>query len=88
MWIIKNYCWIWIAIDRLDKRFIHVATGTRGIKTRQKLWNGIENPESMKLIATTDCWKTYESFVPQDKHIQSKAETFTIEDYNSLFRHS
>ena len=35
----------------------------------------------------TDHYKPYESFVPQEKHTQSKAETFTIEGYNSLFRH-
>jgi len=35
----------------------------------------------------TDYWKPYENFVPKSKHIQSKAETFTIEGYNSLFRH-
>ena len=35
----------------------------------------------------TDFWKPYEHFVPNDKHIQSKAETYTVEGYNSLFRH-
>ena len=35
----------------------------------------------------TDHWKSYESFIPQEKHIQTKAETFTVEGYNSLFRH-
>ncbi len=35
----------------------------------------------------TDHWKAYENFIPKDKHIQSKAETFTVEGYNSLFRH-
>jgi len=40
----------------------------------------------MKTIAS-DYWKPYESIIPKDKHIQSKAETFTVEGYNSLFRH-
>ena len=31
--------------------------------------------------------KLYEHFVPSDIHIQSKAETYTVEGYNSLFRH-
>ncbi|WP_373845846.1 IS1 family transposase, partial [Bacteroides heparinolyticus] len=31
--------------------------------------------------------KPYESIIPKEKHIQSKAETFTVEGYNSLFRH-
>ena len=35
----------------------------------------------------TDYWEPYEQFVPSEKHIQSKAETFTVEGYNSLFRH-
>ena len=35
----------------------------------------------------TDYWKPYEDFIPQEKHLQSKAETFTVEGYNSLFRH-
>ena len=35
----------------------------------------------------TDYWKAYRNFISKDKHIQSKAETFTVEGYNSLFRH-
>ena len=35
----------------------------------------------------TDYWKPYGNFVPKRKHIQSKAETYTIEGYNSLLRH-
>ena len=35
----------------------------------------------------TDDWKPYEHFVQPEKHTQSKAETFTVEGYNSLFRH-
>jgi insertion element IS1 protein InsB len=35
----------------------------------------------------TDYWNAYQNFIPQDKHVQSKAETFTVEGYNSLFRH-
>ncbi len=38
-------------------------------------------------MVATDYWKPYEGFVPPEKHIQSKAETFTVEGYNSLFRH-
>ena len=35
----------------------------------------------------TDKWKPYEHFIPKLKHIQSKSETYTVEGYNSLFRH-
>jgi len=35
----------------------------------------------------TDCWQSYEDFLPTEKHIQSKAETYTVESYNSRVRH-
>jgi insertion element IS1 protein InsB len=35
----------------------------------------------------TDYWKPYEHCVPPEIHTQSTAETFTVEGYNSLFRH-
>jgi insertion element IS1 protein InsB len=35
----------------------------------------------------TDYWRPYTEFIPPEQHIQSKAETFTVEGYNSLFRH-
>jgi insertion element IS1 protein InsB len=34
-----------------------------------------------------DYWRPYEYFVPKDLHTQSKAKTYTVEGYNSLFRH-
>ena len=40
----------------------------------------------MNYIAS-DYWTPYESIIPKEKHIQSKKETFTVEGYNSLFRH-
>jgi len=40
----------------------------------------------MNCIAS-DYWKPYESILPGEKHIQSKKETFTVEGYNSMFRH-
>ncbi len=35
----------------------------------------------------TDHWKAYQKIIPQNKHVSSKAEAFTVEGYNSLFRH-
>ncbi len=40
----------------------------------------------MKEISS-DHWAAYKTIVPKEKLIQSKAETFTVEGYNSLFRH-
>lgn len=38
-------------------------------------------------MVATDYWKAYGQFIPDRIHIQSKAETYTVEGYNSLFRH-
>jgi insertion element IS1 protein InsB len=35
----------------------------------------------------TDYWRPYREFISPERHIQSKSETFTVEGYNSLFRH-
>ena len=35
----------------------------------------------------TDYWKPYQEFIPVDYHIQSKAETYTVEGMNNLLRH-
>ncbi len=35
----------------------------------------------------SDYWKAYEDFLPGDRHTKSKAETYTVEGYNSLLRH-
>ncbi|OAV71771.1 hypothetical protein Barb6_01348 [Bacteroidales bacterium Barb6] len=40
----------------------------------------------MNRIAS-DYWKPYERHYPREKHIQTKAETFTAKGYDSLFRH-
>jgi insertion element IS1 protein InsB len=38
-------------------------------------------------IIASDYWKPYERIIPKEKHVQTKAETFTVDGYNSLFRH-
>ncbi|MFJ1328776.1 IS1 family transposase, partial [Capnocytophaga canimorsus] len=32
-------------------------------------------------------WKSYSEVIPSEKHMESKAETFTVEGYNSRIRH-
>jgi len=49
------------------------------------LWEKVE--DLAKGIVCADYWKAYNEFVPKELLIQSKAETYTVEGYNSLFRH-
>ena len=53
--------------------------------TGARLWAAIKSPLIEQ--AMTDYWEPYEQFIPSEYHVQSKAETFTVEGYNSLFRH-
>ena len=64
----KNYCWIWIAVDRYGKRFIDFVIGKRGNETAEEFWEKIKGHE-MDYIASDD-WKPYESTLPKEKLIQ------------------
>jgi insertion element IS1 protein InsB len=85
MWVQKNYCWTWIVVDRLGKRFFSFVSVDRSRQTGLKFWEEIKDiPVS---FYCSDYWKSYESFIPKEKHLQTKAETFTVEGYNSRIRH-
>jgi insertion element IS1 protein InsB len=81
----KNYCWVWTAIDRNRHKFIHLVLGSRGTETGKELYCKI--PMSPTTLYMTDYWKPYADFLPLNRHIQSKKETFTVEGYNSIMRH-
>jgi len=50
-----------------------------------KLWKKLKD---LKInYFASDYWESYESFVPPDKHLQTKTETYTFEGYNSRIRH-
>ena len=81
----KKYCWIWIAVDRIGKKFINCSFGSRGTETGQLLWEKLKNKNIRKVM--TDHWRAYAEFIPKTIHNQSKAETYTVEGYNSILRH-
>nr|WP_232751832.1 IS1 family transposase [Capnocytophaga sp. H2931] len=35
----------------------------------------------------SDYWKSYSGVIPSEKHMESKAEIFTVEGYNNRIRH-
>jgi insertion element IS1 protein InsB len=85
MWVQKKACWIWIAVDRRGKRFLSVIVGSRATDTGQCVWEAVAHHNINHVM--TDYWQPYQAFLPAEIHTQSKAETFTVEGYNSLFRH-
>ncbi|WP_321416953.1 IS1 family transposase [uncultured Methanomethylovorans sp.] len=81
----KKYCWIWIAVDRAGKKFIDCSFGSRGTETGRKLWEKLEGKKICEVM--TDHWRAYTEFIPETIHTQSRAETYTVEGYNSILRH-
>jgi insertion element IS1 protein InsB len=59
--------------------------GSRATETGQKLWDSVGHLAAGQVM--TDYYAPYEAFVPKEQHTQTKAETFTVEGYNSLLRH-
>ncbi len=72
----KNYCWIWIAVDRYGKRFLHCVLGSRDTETGRQLWDAIQHETIERIM--TDYWTPYERFIPKELHTQPKAETYTV----------
>ncbi|OAV63503.1 hypothetical protein Barb4_05065 [Bacteroidales bacterium Barb4] len=81
----KNCQQIWIAVDGTGGRFPDFVIGDRSGQTAGKFWNKIKH-HGMNRIAG-NYRKPYGSIIPQEKHLQTKAETFTAEGCNSLYRH-
>jgi insertion element IS1 protein InsB len=81
----KNFRQIWIAVDRLSKRFIAFVCGDRSTATGIKLWEKIKHLTARIFYA--GYWKNYNEFVPRKKPEQTKKETCTVEGYNSRIRH-
>lgn len=63
-----------------------VVCGDRTSETGLKLWHKIAH-RGQEADFITDYWEPYEEFLPPDRHIKDKAETFTVEGLNSVARH-
>ena len=81
----KNKCWVWLAYDRERKRTCAIQLGHRDTQTGQQLWKQLDLFEVKK--ACTDHYSVYNRIVPETLHVQTKAETYSIEGLNSRIRH-
>lgn len=59
--------------------------GCRGKETGLKLYETLKQTDVA--FYSSDYWKCYEDILQRENHIQSKAETYTVEGYNSRIRH-
>ena len=80
-----NKCWIWLAYDRDGQFVCGVQLGSRDTLTCARLWDQLELFEIDHVC--TDYYPAYRSVVPDNMHIETKAETAAIEGLNSRIRH-
>ena len=73
------------AIDTNSKQILGFVCGKTDTNTFKRLYQQL-NTHNMQLFFS-DYWKSYRQVILKPKHITSKAQTFTIEGYNSLIRH-
>jgi len=59
--------------------------GKRDTSTFRELWDKIKNRGAKTFVS--DYWKSYAELIPEEQHIKSKSETYTVEGYNSRIRH-
>jgi len=50
-----------------------------------KLWEKLQGLDIS--LFCSDNWKSYKEFLPVEKHVCTKEETFTVEGYNCRVRH-
>ena len=70
--VTKKYCWIWIVVDKVWKKFIKCFFGSRGTETGQLLWEKLKKKEIGKVM--TDHWRAYAEFLPETipTHLKQK----------------
>jgi IS1 family transposase len=69
----------------LGGKFINCSFGSRGTKTGQKLWDKLKGKMIWEVM--TNHWRAYAEIIPDAIHTRFKAETYTVEGYDSISRH-
>ena len=72
-------------MDSVGKRVLGFTLEGRSAQTGDKLYKAISCLAVERYY--TDYWSAYESVLYKERHIKSKAETYTVERMNSLPRH-
>jgi len=73
------------AVDRHAGKVIDFELGSRSVKTLKPLWERL----SLKSTVTvcSDYFPAYSAVIPAQQHVESKAETWSVEGKNSQIRH-
>ena len=82
----SGICWLWVAVDRHEHRFVSFTLGSRVDDKAKEIWNAVKNPNVA--LVMTDHWMVYPRVLPKEMHKATKRQTFTVEGYNSVLRHS
>ncbi len=81
----KNKQWVWLAYDQDGKQVCGFEIGKRNIKTASKLTRQLELFDIDYVC--TDHYLAYNRVIPKEVHVQTKADTWSIEGLNSRIGH-
>ena len=81
----QNQFWVWIAYDQKRRKPIAFHCGCRGSESGKELYKKVKTVGADAFA--TDCWRAYNEFIPEEKHIRGKRYTQRIEGFNSQVRH-
>ena len=81
----KNKLWIWKAYRRETGEFIDWECGARDKETLSRLMNRLSGWD-VELFCT-DNWAVYPEVIEEDKLLQTKSQTFYLEQNNGRQRH-
>jgi len=80
----KNQRWTWYAIERKSGIILAYQQGKRTDESCKKLMEKLENFDIRYFH--TDDWQSYKKYIPTEKHIVGKDNTWKIERKNLNFR--
>ncbi|MFC1659501.1 IS1 family transposase [Pseudomonadota bacterium] len=72
-------------MHRASRKIIAFEIGSRGAKPFKKLLAQL-NKYDVRLF-TADSWRVYRKLIPENKLVQSKKQTYTVESMNNKVRH-
>ena len=76
---------MWLAVDRDAGKVIDFELGSRSVKTLKPLWKRLSLTSHTTVCS--DYFPAYAAVIPAEQHVESKAETWSVEGKNSQIRH-
>lgn len=85
----ENKCWLWLALNPVNRQIVAFHAGARGTEDAQKLWEKIPSVFKQTTGFFSDYWQAYQAVLDPDKHYavgKHSGLTAYIERFNCTLR--